>query len=87
MFYRYADLLGTYAFRLTRSREYTEEIVQDVFLKIWMSREVLAEIENLDALHSTASSKMRRRLAQQCIEQGVDALHSSAQRFNVFLKT
>ena len=46
MFYRYADLLGAYVFRLTRSREYTEEIVQDVFLKIWMSREALAEVEN-----------------------------------------
>lgn len=48
IFYRYADRLGAYVFRITRSREYTEEIVQDVFLKIWMSREVLAEVENFD---------------------------------------
>ncbi len=49
LLFRYAGLLGTYVFRLTRSRESAEEIVQDVFLKIWMSREVLAEVENFRA--------------------------------------
>lgn len=43
LFHRYANLLGTFVLRLTRSQVQTEEIVQDVFLKIWLNREALAE--------------------------------------------
>ena len=46
LFCRYADRLGNYVLRLTRSKLQAEEIVQDVFLKIWMSREALAGVEN-----------------------------------------
>jgi RNA polymerase sigma-70 factor (ECF subfamily) len=44
--FRYSDLLGTHIFRLTHSKEQAEEIVQDIFLKIWMSRETLSEVRN-----------------------------------------
>ncbi|UYQ94144.1 sigma-70 family RNA polymerase sigma factor [Chitinophaga horti] len=37
----YQPLLLTYVYQLTRSESHTEEIVQDVFLKIWMGREAL----------------------------------------------
>jgi len=43
---RYSDLLATHIQKITRSREQTEEIVQDVFLKIWQTREALAEVKN-----------------------------------------
>ncbi len=46
MFQQWHQLLAGYVFRITESRELTEEIVQDVFLKIWMTRETLGEIEN-----------------------------------------
>ncbi len=49
LFERYHGLLATHVMRITRSQELTEEIVQDVFLKIWMSREALAEIHDLRA--------------------------------------
>jgi RNA polymerase sigma-70 factor (family 1) len=42
----YTNLLASHIFRLTHHREQTEEIVQDVFLKIWQTRESLAEIKN-----------------------------------------
>ena len=45
----YHQLLATYIFRLTRSLPETEEIVHDVFLKLWMTRESLAAIENAKA--------------------------------------
>jgi RNA polymerase sigma-70 factor (ECF subfamily) len=45
----YHQLLATYIFRLTKSMTETEEIVHDVFLKIWMARESLAEIKNAKA--------------------------------------
>lgn len=44
LFHRYYPLLSTHIFRITRSAEETEEIVQDVFFKIWMSRESLTGI-------------------------------------------
>lgn len=46
---RYHQLLGSYIYRLTGSRSETEEIVQDVFLKLWMTRETLRSIENIKA--------------------------------------
>ena len=41
--------LASFIFSITKSRELSAEIVQDVFLKIWMSREALNGIENFKA--------------------------------------
>ncbi|GEP97600.1 RNA polymerase sigma factor [Chitinophaga cymbidii] len=41
----YQPLLLTYVFQLTKSVSNAEEIVQDVFLKIWMGREALADVQ------------------------------------------
>ncbi len=49
LFEQYHGLLATHIMRLTRSQELTEEILQDVFLKIWMSRETLSEVNDLRA--------------------------------------
>lgn len=38
--------VATFIFRISRSKEVTAEIVQDVFLKIWMTRETLADVNN-----------------------------------------
>jgi len=38
--------LSSFIFRISKSKVLTAEIVQDVFLKIWISRETLAEIDN-----------------------------------------
>lgn len=46
LFQQWHQLLAGYVLRITESRETTEEIVQDVFLKIWMTREVLGEIQD-----------------------------------------
>jgi RNA polymerase sigma-70 factor (ECF subfamily) len=45
LMYVYQPLLLTYVFQLTRSAAAAEEIVQDVFLKIWMGRESLAGVQ------------------------------------------
>jgi RNA polymerase sigma-70 factor (family 1) len=49
LFYQYHEHLGKHVFYITQSHELTEEIVQDVFLKIWLNKEALIEIKNLKA--------------------------------------
>lgn len=39
----------TFAFKLTRSRALAEEIIQDVFLNIWINRAALENMLNVDA--------------------------------------
>lgn len=46
---RFSDILGAYIFKLTHSKEVTEEIVQDVFLKIWNTRDTLPNVSNFHA--------------------------------------
>jgi RNA polymerase sigma-70 factor (ECF subfamily) len=40
------QLLAGYVYRITESKETTEEIVQDVFMKIWTVRETMSGINN-----------------------------------------
>ncbi|MCK7553715.1 sigma-70 family RNA polymerase sigma factor [Chitinophaga sedimenti] len=42
----YQPLLLTYVYQLTKSESVSEEIVQDVFLKVWMGRESLAGVRD-----------------------------------------
>lgn len=42
----YHPLLSTHIFRITRVQAITDEIVQDVFLKIWTNRSALVDISN-----------------------------------------
>jgi len=46
LFDRYKRLLLTFVYRITQDGAATEEIVQDIFLKIWMTRENLSDIRN-----------------------------------------
>ena len=49
IFEKYRNQLFTYLFKVTKSRETAEELVLDVFLKLWHGRESVTEIENLEA--------------------------------------
>jgi RNA polymerase sigma-70 factor (family 1) len=46
LFQLYHSCLLQFAFSITHSREIAEEIVSDVFLKIWMKRKSLVKIHN-----------------------------------------
>jgi RNA polymerase sigma-70 factor (ECF subfamily) len=45
LFYGYHNQLGSYVLMLTGSKEMTQEIVQDVFVKIWMNRDALQKVD------------------------------------------
>lgn len=49
LFYTYYNRLGSFVQTLTRNREVTEEIVQEVFTKIWIDRKSLPEVKRFDS--------------------------------------
>lgn len=49
LFEKYRSKLYHYLFHITKSREVAEEIVMDVFLKLWLGREMVREIDHFDA--------------------------------------
>lgn len=49
LFERYRNALFHYLQKITKSNETSEEIVLDVFMKIWTGRSILAEIDNFEA--------------------------------------
>ena len=55
LFDQYHHQLGRYIFRITQSQELTEEIVQDIFLKVWLNRAALAQIQSFKAYLFVAS--------------------------------
>jgi RNA polymerase sigma-70 factor (ECF subfamily) len=55
LFHAYHQRLGAYIYRLTESFTATEEIVQDVFVKIWLKRATLSEVDHFDAYLFTAA--------------------------------
>lgn len=49
LFYEYHQHLAGFVFSVTRSKELTEEIIQDVFVKLWESRKDLPTVKNFPA--------------------------------------
>lgn len=45
----YNERLLSYIFGIIKSREVAEEVVMDVFLKVWLGRDLITQIENFDA--------------------------------------
>lgn len=69
LFDSYERRLYTYAYKLTASREATEDIVQDIFLTLWAMREKLPEIRNLNAyLHRSAHNACMRSMRNMARE-------------------
>jgi RNA polymerase sigma-70 factor (family 1) len=78
LFDEYQPLLLSFVFRITRNMVETEEIVQDIFLKLWMSKETLSEVKNFknylfilsrNAALNSIDKEMRRQRNQQAFEK------------------
>lgn len=48
LFYRCHQKLSTYTYRLPKGYSLTEELVRDVFIRIWHNRTDLAEVKKFD---------------------------------------
>lgn len=49
LFTTHYDQLRNYIFLITKSKQVAEELTMDVFLKIWLGREIIPQIEKFDA--------------------------------------
>lgn len=71
LFHAYRDKLYAFAYRIAGSREIAEDIVQDVFLKIWMLREKLEDIDNFNAflyrMSQNHAINQLRRMARETV--------------------
>ncbi len=66
LFIAYKDRLFGFILRITNSKEIAEDVVQEIFLKIWMQKEKLSEIRNFNAFlfraaQNHAINLLRRR--------------------------
>jgi len=80
LFNIYHQHLSNYVLRITESREMTEEIVLDVFLKIWLNRESLFEVNNFKSYLFAASKNhtlnaikklIKERAVEKELEEGI----------------
>lgn len=74
LYLTYHQLLRTHVYRLTESLDIADEIVQDVFLKIWNTREALNGIRNFKAYLFVVSknytiSYLRKHVRQTILHQ------------------
>ena len=58
LFELFKQKVYSYSYHFTRSSFTAEEITQEVFMKIWVSRESMAAVENLDAWISTVTRNL-----------------------------
>nr|WP_121272888.1 RNA polymerase sigma-70 factor [Pedobacter schmidteae] len=69
LFDHYRKYVFSFGRKLTRSEEAAEEVVQDVFLKVWLGRERLKEVGNfgayLNVLVRNHSFNLLRQMGQQ----------------------
>jgi len=49
LFFNYLPVLQRFALKFTKSEEAMEEIIQDAFLRIWLNRDKLQDVENIRA--------------------------------------
>lgn len=93
LFHQYSPKVYSYALKLVKSENLAEEIVQEVFVKIWNLGFRLVEIENLDAfLRVTTRNhtlKLLRRMAleiktSKMMADGYDDSHNETEEYIIF---
>lgn len=66
LFVHYWDQIYSIAFVFTKSREISQDLVQDIFARIWVKKEKLREVERFDAyLFVTARNLIVDRMSRK----------------------
>ena len=74
LFTKYHQKVNAFAFRLTHSEAMAEEIVQDVFMKIWLNRESLASVDHFQSyLYTIARNHTFNILKRLALEENAKA--------------
>lgn len=58
LFNRYYPLLRPFIYKITRSADKTEEMLQETFMRVWLNRDQLPGINNLHAWIFTIASRL-----------------------------
>lgn len=70
IFYWYVQRLYSFIKKMTRSSQATEELVQEVFLSLWINREKLADIESCSSyVFTIAANKTFNYLKSKAIHE------------------
>lgn len=82
-FEKYKDRFYAAALKMTASDSVAEEMVQDIFIKIWQRREYLTDIENLDAyLFTTLYNQVYKYYKKQALDRKLLKLISQSPNFH-----
>jgi len=79
LFFKYLPVLQSFAYKFTKSEHATEEIIQDTFLRIWLNRDKLEQVENVKAylykyVSNECLSHVRKKLKE---EKAIDLLKNA----------
>lgn len=74
IFNLYKNKLYSFVLGLTKSEEQTLDLIQDIFMKLWINRTTLVNIDNLNnyifrAAQNQATNTFKRRMIENCILQ------------------
>ncbi len=81
LFFKYLPVLQIFATKFTKSDDAAEEIIQDSFLRVWLNRDKLAEVDNVKAylykyVSNECLSYLRKKLKEDRV---VDAFTAKQQ--------
>lgn len=69
---RYRDKLFYYTLRLTASKQVAEDVLQDVFIKVWRNRDKMQDIRSFDAwLFTLAKNQIINGFRRASMEQAI----------------
>lgn len=83
LFYLYKDKIYSIAYKISGSTQLAEEVVQDIFMKVWLKRSDLTEISNFPAWLNTVTSNhlfslLKRRVAKEKREVSLESIQMLA---------
>lgn len=82
LFFRYQERVYQYAYKITQSREVSEEVLQDSFVKVWNYREQIDEQKTFSALlfkivkNTILNALKAQKTHQQLTDETVNTLIS-----------